>query len=122
MLLIPAIERRGRRMMAHLLRDQLRNTRFVLPLPQEDLAQERIQRLHALLPAILVLIAMLLLQRAQEPSQHQQRALLGIGLGSWRDEERGVLRPVGGELDDALRGEEEGRGGQGGEIAAECCD
>ena len=69
MLVIPDIARSGRRMMANLLRNQVRRSRLILPLPNEQLPKEWIQRLHPLLLSIFIFITVLLLERTQEPFQ-----------------------------------------------------
>lgn len=122
MLIIPNIKRRSRRMMADLLTNQLRRARLINPLPQKQFSQKRIQRLHLLLLPILIFITMLLLQRANKPLQHAQSPFLSIVFVCRRDEERGVFGPVGAVFGDGLGGEEEGWGGEGGEVAFECCD
>lgn len=81
------------RSLPDLLADQLRSTSIVLPLAQEQLAQERVKRF--LLVAILFTSAgVLLLQGRKEPLQHQHGSLGSIGLFCWRREYGGVLGPV----------------------------
>ena len=87
----------------HLLRNKLRRTSSIFPLPKEQLSQKGIQRL-LLISKLVTPTSILLLQCAQEPFQYQQCALLWVGFVGWRDEYRGVFCPVGGEFD-------EGRGG-----------
>lgn len=102
----------------HLLTNELRNPRLILPLPQEQFAKKRIQRL--LLVAVLLATArVLLLQSREEPLEHEQCALLRVGLGGGGGEERRVLAPVGAEFGQGGGGEDEGRGGKGGEVAVE---
>lgn len=62
-----------------LLRHQVSCPRIVLPPSQKQLPEERIQRL-LFAPQLLVPTAVLLFERAEEPLQHQQSALLRIRL------------------------------------------
>jgi hypothetical protein len=70
MLVIPDIARSSRRMMANLLRNQVRRSHLILPLPNKQFPKEWIQRLHPLLLSIFIFIAVLLLERTQEPFQY----------------------------------------------------
>jgi len=79
----------------NLLTNQLSCARTINPLAQEQLSQKRIQRLHFLLLSILILITMLLLQRANKPLQNAQGSLLSIIFVCRRDEEGWVFGPVG---------------------------
>jgi hypothetical protein len=47
---------------------------------------------------------------------------LRVGFRSGGDEDVGVFGPVGGEFDGGFGGEDEGRGGDVGEVAADGCD
>jgi hypothetical protein len=94
-----------------LLTDQLGGSSVVLPLPQEQLAEKRIQRL--LLVAILFAPAgVLLLQGGQEPLEHQERSLRGVGFLGGRSEDGRVFAPVRAELSQAGGREDEGRRGE----------
>jgi hypothetical protein len=108
-------------MVAHLLRNQLRLPLRVPSLPprrEEHLSQKGVKRF---LDAVLLRPApvLLVLERGEVPAEDKQEALCRVGFGGGGQEERGVLGPVGGELDGALRGEDEGRGGDVGEVTAE---
>jgi hypothetical protein len=102
-----------------LLSDQIRGACRIHPLPNELLAQEGVQRLHALPLSLVIEITVLGPEGAEEPLEHAQGAQGGVGLAGGGDEEGGVLCPVGGKLGHGLRGEEEGRGAEGGEVTFE---
>lgn len=104
-----------------LLADKLCGTCLILPLAQEQLAQERVQRL-LLTAQLLASAGVLLLQCAEKPLQNECSASGGILLGSWCNEYGGVFCPVRGELGERGRRENERRRGHGGEIAIEGCD
>ena len=84
---VPDFIRRGRRMMANLLRNELRLSHIIAPLPGKYFTKERIERFQLLLLAIVVYRAMLLFQCAEEPFEDEQHALFGIGFEGWCDEE-----------------------------------
>lgn len=101
-----------------LLANEFRGAGIVLPLAQEQLAQEWVQGL--LLVAVLLAAAgVLLLQGGEEPLEHQHGTLLRVGLLCGRGEDGRVLAPVGAELGQGGSGEDERRGGQAGEVAVE---
>lgn len=76
-----------------LLTDELSSAGIVLPLAEEELAEERVQRL--LLVAILFAAAgVLLLQCAEEPLENEQGALGRVGLFGRRSEDIGMFTPV----------------------------
>ena len=81
-----------------LFRDQLCRASVVLPLPEEEFAQEGIEWL-LLIAVLLTSTGILLLQGCEEPFQHQQRSLLRIWLLCRRNEDRGMLCPVRRKLD-----------------------
>ncbi len=80
-----------------LLRYELCCTSFILPLSKEQFAQERVQRL-LLISELLTSTGILLLQRAQEPLQHQQCPFLWILLLRRGDKNARMLCPVRREL------------------------
>ena len=61
----------------------------------------------------------MLFQGVEQPLQDEESAFGGVGLFRGCDEEGSVFGPVGGELDQGLCAEDEGGGGQGGEVAVE---
>lgn len=93
----------------NLLRDQLGVANLaglVLPRAQEQLTQERVQRL-LLTSQLLAAGAVLLLQCGQEPLQNQQRTLFGVLFFRWRNKELGVFGPVSRVLGQAGAAEDE---------------
>src|ERR1700759_5429388 len=88
------------------------------PCSKEQLAQKGVQRL-LLAPELLVSAAILQLQRAEEPFQHQHGPLLRVGLGGGGGGERRVGDPIGRVLGQRCPAEDEGRSGQGREVAGE---
>lgn len=88
------------------------------PLANEQLTQEGIQRL-LLATELLTPAAVLLVQGGEEPLEHEERTLLGIGLLSGRHEGGRVFRPVGRILGKGSCREDKRRGGQGREVAVE---
>jgi hypothetical protein len=76
-----------------LLTDKLCRTCLVLPLAQEQLAQEGVQGL-LFATEFLTATRVLLLECADEPLQDEHGALGRVFLGGWRDENRGMLSPV----------------------------
>ena len=96
---VPDLEGCCWRVMADLLADQLRRTRFVIPLAEEDLAQEWIERLQLLPLAVVIFGRVLIPQRADEPLQDHKSPLLRVLLPRRCDEETRVFRPVGAVLD-----------------------
>jgi hypothetical protein len=104
-----------------LLANELCGTCLVLPLAQEQLAQEGVQGL-LLTTQLLTSAGILLLQRAQEPLQYERSASGRVLLGGGRDEYGGMFGPVGRELGERCRRKNEGRRGHSREIAIEGCD
>lgn len=104
-----------------LLAYELCRTGVILPLAQEQLAQERVQGL-LLIAVLLASAGILLLEGGQEPLQHQDGALLGVGFLGGRDEDGWVLAPVGAELGEGGARQDERRRGQAGEVAVEGSD
>lgn len=82
----------------NLLRNQLRRPSSIFPPSQEELSEERIQRL-LLATQLLVPTAVLLPQGTEKPLEHEQGALGWVGLGRRRNEQRWVFGPVGGVFD-----------------------
>jgi hypothetical protein len=76
-----------------LLADELCRACLILPLAQEQLAQEGIQRL-LFATKLLTATRVLLLECADEPLQDEHGALGRVFLGGWRDKNGGVLGPV----------------------------
>ena len=110
----------GRRMMAHLLTDQLDFARIAIigPVAEKELAEERVQRL--LLTAQLFTAGTVLLAKsAQEPFHDQGRTLLGAGFLGRGDEQVGMFGPVGRIFDQAGGGEDKRGSGKGPEISIE---
>ncbi len=105
----------------HLLRHQVRDAARVFPLPEEELAEERIQRL-LLAAELLVPAAVLLPQRAEEPLQHEQRALRRLRLRGRRNEEGRVLSPVRRVLRQRRRRQNERRRSQGRQVTRKGCN
>lgn len=92
---------------------------LVLPLSQEQLAQEWIQRLF-LTSQLVAPATVLLLQRTEEPLQDEQCPFSRIIFLACRcDKDGGVFSPVGGEFDERRRGEDERGRGHGGEVTVE---
>lgn len=114
--------RRYRRVIVpDLLADELRGACLVFPSAQEQLAQERVQRL-LLATQLLASAGVLLLQCAQKPLEDKRGAPGRVLLGGGRNEYRGVFSPVRRELGEGCRGENECGRGHGREIAVEGCD
>ena len=107
-------------MLAHQPRRPLDAFAF-LPARQKQLPEKRVERF---LDAVLLVAPsiLLLLERGQEPFQYQPSAALRVWFRCRRDEDGGVLGPVGGELDRGFSGEDEGWGGDIGEVAADGCN
>jgi hypothetical protein len=108
----------------NLLADQPRRTfdaLAFLPACEKQLPEEGIERF---LDAVLLVAPgiLLLLEGGEKPFQDQQSATLRVGFGSGGDEDGRMLGPIGGELDGGFGGEDEGRGGDVGEVAADGCD
>lgn len=99
MLLVPNITSSNRWMIANLFGDQIRCPTIINPFSQEYFSQTWIQRLHAFLFTIFVLVVVLLPQCAQKPFQNQQRPLLGVFFFAWGDEEAWMLCPIRAEFD-----------------------
>lgn len=102
----------------NLLADELRGAGLVLPFSEEELAEEGVEGL-LLVAVLLGAGGVLLLEGGDEPLGDEQGALAGVGLLRGGGEDGGVLAPVGGELCQGGGGEDEGRRGQGGEVAVE---
>ena len=96
---VPNLEGCCWRVMADLLTDQLRRTSLIIPLTEEDLAQEWIERLQLLPLAVIIFGRVLIPQRADEPLQDHKSPLLCVLLSCWRDEETWVFGPVGAVFD-----------------------
>ena len=96
---VPDLEGCCWRVMADLLADQLRRTRFVIPLAEEDLAQEWIERLQLLPLTVIIFGRVLIPQRADEPLQDPESPLLCVLLSRWCDKETRMFRPVGAIFD-----------------------
>lgn len=101
-----------------LLADELCGACLVLPLAQKQLAQEGVQGL-LLTTQLLTSAGVLLLQCAQKPLEHERSASGRILLGGGRNEYGGMFGPVGGELGERRRGQNEGGRGHSREIAIE---
>lgn len=69
-----------------LLTDELSGAGLIDPLAQEQLAQERVERL-LLATKLLVTRSVLLLKGAQEPLEDEHAALLLVGFGSGSDQD-----------------------------------
>lgn len=67
------------------------------PLADEQLSEERVQRL-LLTTEFLATAAILLVQSGEEPFENQEGTLLGIGLLGWCHENGWMFSPVGGVL------------------------
>lgn len=82
-----------------LLTDQVRlaDLRIALPFADEQLSQEGVQGL-LLTAELLASAAVLLVESAEEPLEHEESTLGRVSLLGWCDKDRGVLRPVGGVL------------------------
>jgi len=87
-----------RRVVRHLLADELRRARVVLPFAKEELAQEGVERL-LLAAEVLASAGVLLLEGGEEPFEDEKCALGGILLCCWRDKDGWMCRPVCGEFD-----------------------
>lgn len=72
----------------------LADLRVTLPLADEQLSQERVQRL-LLATKLLATTAVLLVKSTEEPLEDQKSTLRGIGFLGWCDKDGGVLGPVG---------------------------
>lgn len=101
-----------------LLAYELCGAGVILPLAQEQLAQERVQGL-LLVAVLLAAGSVLLLQGGEEPLENQHGTLLRIGLLGGGGEDGGVLAPVGAVLGEGDAGEDERRCGQAGQVAVE---
>lgn len=101
MLLVPQIASGNGRMMADLLANKSSLSHLIMPLRQEEFTQERIQRF---LDSILFVSAGVLLsfESREEPSQHKQSSLFGVGFVGRCYEDRGVFGPVGWKFDGRL--------------------
>lgn len=87
---------------------------------EEEFAEEGVQWL-LLGTELFTATAVLLFEGVEEPSQDEKGAFGGVGFLGGRDEEGRVFGPVGGELDQGLRREDEGGGCERGEVAIERC-
>jgi hypothetical protein len=103
-----------------LLTDQLGSPGLINPLAQEQLAQERVERL-LLATQLLVTRRVLLLQGAKEPFEHKHAALLLVLLSCGCNQDGWHFGPVRRELGQRRGGQDESWGGEGGEIAIEGC-
>lgn len=101
-----------------LLTDELCRACLVLPLAQEQLAQERVQGL-LLAAKLLTATGVLLLEGADEPLQDEHGTLGRVLLCGGCDKYGGVFGPVRRELGERLGGENEGRRRHGREVAIE---
>ena len=88
------------------------------PLADKQLTQERVEGL-LLTAQLLATAAVLLMQGGEEPLEDEESPLFGIGLSARSDEDGRVLSPVGRVLGERGGGQDERRGGQGGEITVE---
>jgi hypothetical protein len=94
-----------------LLAHQLGHARVVLPLAQEQLAEEWVERL-LLISILLASGGILLLECRQEPLEHEQRPLCGVRLLCRSGKDTGMLAPVRAELGETGGGKNEGRRSQ----------
>jgi hypothetical protein len=117
-LLVPDAVCGDGRVVRNLLTDKLGDSRVIFPAAEEELAEERVERL-LLAAQLFVARGVLLLQCAEEPLEDEHGTLLRVGFGGGCDEQAGHLSPVGAELGKGGGGENEGRGGHGGEVAIE---
>lgn len=119
-LLIPQIARRDWWMMADLLGDQFRLFALLARLTDEDLAQERIQRL---LDTIRWIPAseLLIFEGGEEPFQYGKNARFRVWESRSREEERRVRDPESREFRCRCWSEHEGWSGDVGEVAFDCC-
>lgn len=104
----------------NLFRNQICSPGLILPPSNIQLSQERVQR-FLLRTKFLTSAGVRRLQSSEKPLQNEKRTFLGIWFRRRGDKDRGVFDPVGGELDEGDGAEDEGRSGQGGEIAVERC-
>lgn len=109
------------RVVADLFRDELGLTSIILPGAEEELAQERIQRL-LLAPQLIVPRRVLLFEGGEEPLEHKKGPFGWIWLLSGGNEDSWVFCPVGAELGQGGCAENESWGCQGREIAIEGCN
>ena len=108
------------RVVRDLLRHETGDALLVIPVAEEELAEEGVQRL-LLRPELLTATAVLLFEGVEEPFHDEEGAFGGVGFLGGRDEEGRVFGPVGGELDEGLCREDEGGRCERGEVAIERC-
>lgn len=101
-----------------LLTNQLRGSRIILPLPEEYLPEEGIERL-LLVSVLLAPTSILLFEGGQEPLHHEHRPLLWVGLLRRGGEHGRVFAPIGAELCQASGREDKRGSGETREIAIE---
>lgn len=91
----------------------LADLRVTLPLSDEKLSQEGVQGL-LLAAELLATAAVLLVKSTEEPLEHQEGTLRGVGLLGWSDEDSRVLGPVGRVFSEGGSRQDKRWGGQGG--------
>lgn len=101
-----------------LLADELCRASVILPLAQEQLAEEGVQRL-LLVAIFLAAGSILLFQGREEPLEHQHGSLLRVGLFGGCGEDGRMLTPVGAVLGQGDAGEDERRRGEARKVAIE---
>lgn len=103
-----------------MLTDKLSLTRGILPCTQEQLSQERVQRL-LLGSELLVSGGILLLERGKEPLQHKHGPLLRVLLQRGGDKDVRHLCPVRAELGEGCCTENKSGCSHGRKVAVERC-